>query len=162
MLQEIERKFRVKNTTFLQETTSKFKIVQGYLNSNPDRTVRIRLKENKAFITIKGKSNDAGTTRFEWEKEINYTEAEQLIQLCEDFIIEKIRYEVTYLNQLFEIDIFEGKNKGLIIAEIELESPHQKVVFPDWLGKEVTGDVRFYNAYLSKNPYATWQISPED
>lgn len=162
MLQEIERKFRVKNTTFLQETTSKFKIVQGYLNSNPDRTVRIRLKENKAFITVKGKSNDAGTTRFEWEKEINYTEAEQLIQLCEDFIIEKIRYELTYLNQLFEIDIFEGKNKGLIIAEIELESPHQKVVFPDWLGKEVTGDVRFYNAYLSKNPYTTWQISSED
>lgn len=162
MLQEIERKFRVKNTTFLQETTSKFKIVQGYLNSNPDRTVRIRLKENKAFITVKGKSNDAGTTRFEWEKEINYTEAEQLIQLCEDFIIEKIRYEVTYLNQLFEIDIFEGKNKGLIIAEIELESPHQKVVFPDWLGKEVTGDVRFYNAYLSKNPYTAWQISSED
>lgn len=162
MLQEIERKFRVKNTTFLQETTSKFKIVQGYLNSNPDRTVRIRLKENKAFITVKGKSNDAGTTRFEWEKEINYTEAEQLIQLCEDFIIEKTRYEVTYLNQLFEIDIFEGKNKGLIIAEIELESPNQKVVFPDWLGKEVTGDVRFYNAYLSKNPYTAWQISPKD
>jgi len=162
MLQEIERKFRVKNTTFLQETTSKFKIVQGYLNSNPDRTVRIRLKENKAFITVKGKSNDAGTTRFEWEKEINYTEAEQLIQLCEDFIIEKIRYEVTYLNQLFEIDIFEGKNTGLIIAEIELESPNQKVVFPDWLGKEVTGDVRFYNAYLSKNPYTAWQISPKD
>lgn len=162
MLQEIERKFRVKNTTFLQETTSKFKIVQGYLNSNPDRTVRIRLKENKAFITVKGKSNDAGTTRFEWEKEINYTEAEQLIQLCEDFIIEKIRYEVTYLNQLFEIDIFEGKNTGLIIAEIELESPNQKVVFPDWLGKEVTGDVRFYNAYLSKNPYTAWQISSED
>lgn len=156
MLQEIERKFRVKNTTFLQDIKSKSKIVQGYLSSNPDRTVRIRVKNNKGFITIKGRSNDSGTTRLEWEKEIDFQEAHQLMNLCEDFIIEKTRYEVIFQNQLFEIDIFEGKNEGLIIAEIELESENQNLIFPDWLGQEVTGDIRFYNAYLSRKPYDSW------
>lgn len=156
MLQEIERKFRVKNTTFLQDIKSKSKIVQGYLNSNPDRTVRIRVKNDKGFITIKGRSNDSGTTRLEWEKEIDFQEAHQLMNLCEDFIIEKTRYEVIFQNQLFEIDIFEGKNEGLIIAEIELESENQNLIFPDWLGQEVTGDIRFYNAYLSRKPYDSW------
>lgn len=156
MLQEIERKFRVKNTTFLQDIKSKSKIVQGYLSSNPDRTVRIRVKNNKGFITIKGRSSDSGTTRLEWEKEIDFQEAHQLMNLCEDFIIEKTRYEVIFQNQLFEIDVFEGKNEGLIIAEIELESENQNLIFPDWLGREVTGDIRFYNAYLSRKPYANW------
>ncbi|PJR03265.1 CYTH domain-containing protein [Avrilella dinanensis] len=156
MLQEIERKFRVKNTTFLQDIKSKSKIVQGYLSSNPDRTVRIRIKNDKGFITIKGRSNDSGTTRLEWEKEIDFQEAHQLMNLCEDFIIEKTRYEVIFQNQLFEIDIFEGKNDGLIIAEIELESENQNLIFPDWLGQEVTGDIRFYNAYLSQKPYDGW------
>lgn len=156
MLQEIERKFRVKNTTFLQDIKSKSKIVQGYLSSNPDRTVRIRVKNNKGFITIKGRSNDSGTTRLEWEKEIDFQEAHQLMNLCEDFIIEKTRYEVIFQNQLFEIDIFEGKNEGLIIAEIELESENQNLIFPNWLGQEVTGDIRFYNAYLSRKPYDGW------
>lgn len=156
MLQEIERKFRVKNTTFLQDIKSKSKIVQGYLSSNPDRTVRIRIKNDKGFITIKGRSNDSGTTRLEWEKEIDFQEAHQLMNLCEDFIIEKTRYEVIFQNQLFEIDIFEGKNEGLIIAEIELESENQNLIFPDWLGQEVTGDIRFYNAYLSQKPYDSW------
>lgn len=156
MLQEIERKFRVKNTTFLQDIKSKSKIVQGYLSSNPDRTVRIRVKNNKGFITIKGRSSDSGTTRLEWEKEIDFQEAHQLMNLCEDFIIEKTRYEVIFQNQLFEIDIFEGKNEGLIIAEIELESENQNLIFPDWLGQEVTGDIRFYNAYLSRKPYEGW------
>lgn len=156
MLQEIERKFRVKNTTFLQDIKSKSKIVQGYLSSNPDRTVRIRVKNNKGFITIKGRSSDSGTTRLEWEKEIDFQEAHQLMNLCEDFIIEKTRYEVIFQNQLFEIDIFEGKNEGLIIAEIELESENQNLIFPDWLGQEVTGDIRFYNAYLSRKPYDGW------
>lgn len=156
MLQEIERKFRVKNTTFLQDIKSKSKIVQGYLSSNPDRTVRIRVKNNKGFITIKGRSSDSGTTRLEWEKEIDFQEAHQLMNLCEDFIIEKTRYEVIFQNQLFEIDIFEGKNEGLIIAEIELESENQNLIFPNWLGQEVTGDIRFYNAYLSRKPYDGW------
>lgn len=156
MLQEIERKFRVKNTTFLQDIKSKSKIVQGYLSSNPDRTVRIRIKNDKGFITIKGRSSDSGTTRLEWEKEIDFQEAHQLMNLCEDFIIEKTRYEVIFQNQLFEIDIFEGKNEGLIIAEIELESENQNLIFPDWLGQEVTGDIRFYNAYLSQKPYDSW------
>lgn len=156
MLQEIERKFRVKNTTFLQDIKSKSKIVQGYLSSNPDRTVRIRVKNNKGFITIKGRSSDSGTTRLEWEKEIDFQEAHQLMNLCEDFIIEKTRYEVIFQNQLFEIDVFEGKNEGLIIAEIELESENQNLIFPDWLGQEVTGDIRFYNAYLSRKPYDGW------
>jgi len=156
MLQEIEKKFKVKNTTFLKDIKTKSKIVQGYLSSNPDRTVRIRIKNNKGFITIKGRSNDSGTTRFEWEKEIDFHEAEQLLHLCEDFIIEKTRYEVIFQNQLFEIDIFEGKNDGLIMAEIELESENQNLILPDWLGDEVTGDARFYNAYLSRKPYTLW------
>lgn len=156
MLQEIEKKFKVKNTTFLKDINTKSKIVQGYLSSNPDRTVRIRTKNNKGFITIKGRSSDSGTTRFEWEKEIDFHEAEQLLNLCEDFIIEKTRYEILFQQQLFEIDIFEGKNEGLIMAEIELESENQNLILPDWLGDEVTGDVRFYNAYLSKKPYTFW------
>ena len=156
MLQEIERKFKVKNNTFLADITTESKIIQGYLNSNPERTVRIRTKNEIGFITIKGKSNGSGTTRFEWEKEIDFQEAKELLNLCEDFIIEKTRYEVVFQNQLFEIDVFEGKNKGLIIAEIELISENQQIIFPNWLGEEVTGDVRFYNAYLSTKPYSLW------
>ncbi len=156
MHQEIERKFKVKNTTFLEDSRSKFKIVQGYLNSDPERTVRIRLKNDRSFITIKGKSNKAGTVRMEWEKEIDFSEAEQLLKLCEDFVIEKTRYEVSFADQLFEVDIFEGHNQGLIMAEIELTSEKQTLTKPSWLGDEVTGDVRYYNAYLSQKPYITW------
>ena len=138
------------------ESKVKFRIVQGYLNSNPERTVRIRIKGNKGFITIKGKGNESGTTRFEWEKEIPIPEAEQLLLLCEKGVIDKTRYEVTIGLHLYEIDVFEGDNKGLIIAEIELKNENDSFEKPTWLGIEVTGDNRYYNAYLSNIPYKNW------
>ncbi|MDN3705584.1 CYTH domain-containing protein [Myroides ceti] len=153
---EIERKYKVKNTNFLNALSHSFKIAQGYLNTHPERTVRIRTRDDKAYITIKGKSNEKGTSRLEWEKEINPEEAQQLLMLCEDFIIEKTRYIVPYRGHTFEIDVFSGLNEGLIIAEIELS--HEDEIFekPEWLGEEVTGDVKYYNAYLSNHPYNNW------
>lgn len=153
---EIERKFLVNNEAFLTQATSQNRIVQGYLNSNPERTVRIRIKGEKGFLTIKGKSNETGTTRLEWEKEIPLNEAEQLLALCETGAIDKIRYEVPVGNHFYEVDVFFGDNIGLIIAEIELQSENEWFEKPDWLGEEVTKDERFYNSYLSNNPFTTW------
>ena len=148
---EIERKYKAKNTTFLNETKISFKINQGYLNSSAERTVRVRTKDNKGFITVKGKSNLSGTTRFEWEKEIPFNEALELLELCEDYIIEKTRHIVIHKNKTFEIDVFEGKNKGLIIIEVELENENEKIELPEWISEEVTGDQRYYNSYISTN-----------
>lgn len=153
---EIERKFRVKNTTFLSNSKESYKITQGYLNSNKNRTVRIRTKNDQGFITIKGVSSTNGLSRFEWEKEIELTEAEQLLLLCEDFIISKTRYLVPFKNVVFEVDVFEGTNEGLLIAEVELQSEDQVFEKPDWLGEELTGDARYYNSYLSNHPFTTW------
>lgn len=153
---EIERKFLVTSEVFKSEAKKSTHIVQGYLNSTPERTVRIRIKGEKGFLTIKGKSNDSGTSRFEWEKEIDLSEAKELIQLCEKGVIEKIRYEISSGNHTFEVDEFYGKNKNLIIAEIELIDENENFLKPDWLGKEVTGDHRYYNSYLSKNPHELW------
>ena len=156
-MNEIERKFLVTTTEFLSENTKSNRIVQGYLNSNPDRTVRVRIKGNKGFLTIKGKGNESGTTRFEWEKEITLFEAEALLQLCESGIIEKIRYEIPIGKHTFEVDVFSGENQGLIIAEVELSSENEFFEQPNWLGKEVTGDKKYYNSYLSENPFCTWK-----
>jgi CYTH domain-containing protein len=156
-MNEIERKFLVTSTEFLSESKKSNRIVQGYLNSNPERTVRIRIKGTQGFITIKGKGNESGTTRFEWEKEIEVTEAEQLLLLCEDGVIDKVRYEIPFGKHLYEVDVFEGDNKGLIIAEIELEDENESFEKPNWLGQEVTGDDRYYNASLSVSSYKNWQ-----
>ena len=156
-MEEIERKFLVTSTEFLSENTKSNRIVQGYLNSNPERTVRVRIKGNKGFLTIKGKGNESGTTRFEWEKEIEVTEAEQLLLLCEDGVIDKMRYEIPFGKHLYEVDVFEGDNKGLIIAEIELEDENESFEKPIWLGAEVTGDDRYYNASLSVSSYKNWK-----
>ncbi len=156
-MNEIERKFLVTSTEFLSESIRSNRIVQGYLNSNPERTVRIRIKGTQGFITIKGKGNESGTTRFEWEKEIEVTEAEQLLLLCEDGVIDKVRYEIPFGKHLYELDVFEGDNKGLIIAEIELEDENESFEKPNWLGEEVTGDDRYYNASLSISSYKNWQ-----
>ena len=153
---EIERKFLVTNTDCIALATRQNRIVQGYLNSNPERTVRIRIKGNQGFLTIKGKGNDSGTTRLEWETLIPVKEAEQLLSLCEKGIIDKIRYEIPHGNHLYELDIFSGENQGLIIAEIELKSETEQFLKPDWLGAEVTGDEKYYNAYLSNHPYQNW------
>ena len=155
---EIERKFLVLSEAFKTEAFKKTKIIQGFLNTHKERTVRIRVQEDEAFITIKGLSNKNGTTRLEWEKEIPVPEAETLLKLCEPNLIEKMRYEVKAGKHTFEVDEFYGENEGLIIAEIELTSENEAFTKPDWIGKEVTGDVRYYNSLLSKTPYKNWRI----
>ncbi len=154
---EIERKFLVLNGSFKKEAFSEKRIKQGYLSSVPERTVRVRTKGDQAFITVKGASNAVGMSRFEWEKEITLNEAEQLLLLCEKEIIDKTRYEVMFQNHLFEIDEFYGENKGLTIAEIELNSEEEYFEKPIWLGEEVTSDPRYYNSYISNNPFGTWE-----
>ena len=154
---EIERKFLVKNDTWKKVTFKQIIIKQGYLNSNKNRTVRIRISDNQGFITVKGVSNDSGTTRFEWEKEIDVQEANQLLAICEPNIIEKTRYLVKNGIHIFEIDEFFGANKGLLIAEIELTSENETFEKPSWLGKEVTGNPIYYNASLSKLPFSSWE-----
>ncbi|RYJ53093.1 CYTH domain-containing protein [Flavobacterium petrolei] len=153
---EIERKFLVKNDSFKKEAFARNHIAQGYLNSAPERTVRVRIKGEKGFLTIKGASNDSGLSRFEWETEIPVSEAESLLLLCEKGVIDKTRFEIKQGNHVFEVDEFYSDNEGLIIAEIELDSENDTFEKPDWLGKEVTGDIRYYNAYLSKNPFKNW------
>lgn len=153
---EIERKFLVLSNVFISEAFSKKRIVQAYLSSNPERTVRVRIKEDKAFLTIKGKGNASGTTRLEWETEIPVLDAEQLLLICEEGIIDKIRYEIKIGKHTFEVDVFAGENQGLIMAEIELKSEDEVFEKPFWLGQEVTNDERFYNAYLSKKPFKNW------
>lgn len=155
---EIERKFLVKSDTFKVQASSKVRIVQGFLNTHAERTVRIRIKGELAFLTIKGKSNTSGTSRFEWEKEIDVTDAEILLDLCEEGILEKIRYEIPSGKHIYEIDEFHGENQGLIVAEIELDNENETFEKPDWLGKEVTGTIKYYNSQLSKHPYKNWRI----
>lgn len=134
-------------------------IKQGFLNSNPNRTVRVRINESQGFLTIKGKSSFDGLVRFEFEKEIEKNDAMQLLNLCEPGIIDKKRYLVNFLNYIIEVDVFSGENEGLIIAEIELNDVSDNPQLPEWIGEEVTGDVRYYNSYLSKNPFKSWQNS---
>lgn len=154
---EIERKFLVVSDNFKSEASRKNHIAQGYLNSHPERTVRVRIKGESGFLTIKGKGNETGMTRFEWETEIALAEAKNLLQLCESGVIEKIRYEVEVGNHLYEIDEFFGDNEGLVVAEIELHSEEETFEKPNWLGQEVTNDERYYNAYLSNNPFKNWK-----
>lgn len=153
---EIERKFLVKNNAFIAESSTSFTIAQGYLSSVPERTVRIRIKGDKGFLTIKGKSSASGASRLEWEKEISVEEAKLLLPLCEKGVIQKTRYEVVSGNHIIEIDVFEGENAGLVLAEIELSDENESYLKPDWLGEEVTQDERYYNAYLSHHPYSLW------
>ena len=153
---EIERKFLVTSNEYRGQAFKKTLIKQGFLNTDPDRTVRIRIKGDQGFLTVKGKSNAAGTVRTEWEKVIDLAEAESLLKLCEPGAIEKIRYEIKAGKHVFEVDEFFGDNQGLTVAEVELNEENEKFVIPNWLGKEVTGDVRYYNSQLSKKPFNTW------
>ncbi len=154
---EIERKFLVKNDEYKKVAFQQKTLKQGYLNADKNRTVRIRICDNQGFITIKGISNASGTTRFEWEKEIDLEEATQLLTLCEPTIIEKTRFLVKNRNHIFEIDEFFGANSGLVIAEIELNSENEFFEKPAWLGEEVTGNPKYYNASLSKFPFCDWK-----
>ncbi len=156
MALEIEKKFLV-DGDFKSETTQSIRIVQGYLSSSPERTVRVRIWNNKAFLTIKGKPNETGMSRYEWEKEIPQKEALELLKLCEPGVINKTRYIIPAKENLaFEVDEFHDENEGLLMAEIELPQEDFPFEKPGWLGKEVTNDIRYYNSYLAKHPFSTW------
>jgi len=153
---EIERKFLVTSDDFKEESFKSTRIIQGFLNTDKERTVRVRIKGEQGFLTVKGKSNASGLSRFEWEKEISKIDAEALLLLCEKGIIDKIRYEVNVGKHIFEVDEFLGENKGLVIAEVELNSETETFKKPNWLGQEVTGEIKYYNSQLSKQPFKTW------
>jgi len=155
MPQEIERKFLVAGE-FKSLATKSIRITQGYISSMSGRTVRIRIKGDKGFITIKGMTNASGVSRFEWEKEISVTEAEDLLKICEPGIIEKTRYLVPEGRHTFEVDEFYGENEGLVVAELELESENESYNKPAFVGREVTGDAKYYNSMLAKKPYKNW------
>lgn len=153
---EIERKFLVKGD-FKKNAIKCLKIAQGFLSTVPERTVRVRINEDKGFITVKGLGNKSGTTRFEWEKEISVKEAESLLKICEPSIIEKNRYIIpTNKDLFFEVDEFLGENIGLIVAEIELPSEDFNFEKPIWLGEEVTGENQYYNSVIAKKPFNKW------
>lgn len=154
---EIERKFLVKSDVFKKDAFDKFHIKQGYLNSDKSRTVRIRIRNDDGFITIKGKSTSSGLSRFEWEQSILKEDAEKLLELCEEGVIDKTRYLVKYREQIFEVDEFYGDNEGLFLAEVELDAEDDIVKLPDWLGDEVTGNLKYYNSQLSKHPFINWK-----
>lgn len=154
---EIERKFLVKGSDFKQQARSSSHIQQGYLCSGKGKTIRVRSRDDKAYLTIKGPSLDGGLSRYEFEKEITLDEAKHLFQLCEPGIIDKRRYLVDYEGHTFEVDEFYGDNEGLVMAEIELNAPDEPFKKPDFIGTEVTGDRRYYNAHLRQNPYKLWK-----
>ncbi len=157
MAQEIERKFLVTGD-YKKLISKETKIVQGFLSTVPERTVRVRIKGDKGFLTIKGIGNKSGASRYEWEKEISVEDAKDLMAICEPGVIDKTRFIVTANDGLFfEVDEFYGENEGLTVAEIELPSEETTFEKPSWLGKEVTGDVRFYNSMLMKNPFKDWE-----
>lgn len=156
MAQEIERKFLVKSDAFKAQASKETRITQGYLSSIPERTVRVRIKGSKGFITIKGIGGASGASRYEWEKEIPVEEVEELLKICEPGVIDKTRYEVKAGPFTFEVDEFYGENQGLVVAEIELTSETDTFEKTEWLGEEVTGDVKYYNSMLMKNPYTKW------
>ena len=157
MFVEIERKFLVLNDGYKRHCYKKVYIVQGFLNSSKERTVRVRILNDQGFITVKGIEDTQQLRRFEWEKQILMEEAKRLLLLCEKEIIEKHRYFVKVNEYIFEVDEFLNQNAGLAIAEIELENEHESFDKPVWLGEEVTGVSKYYNAELSKHPFAHWQ-----
>lgn len=153
---EIERKFLVhKQMDWKRLATSSSHIQQGYMAAT--HTVRIRVRDDRAYLTIKGPSRNGGLSRYEFEKEITVDEAGHLLELCEQGVIDKRRYLVDYGGHTFEVDEFFGDNEGLVMAEVELESEDEPFEKPDFIGAEVTGDRRFYNSHLLRNPYRNWR-----
>lgn len=155
MAQEIERKFLVSGE-FKSQAFAQDRIIQGYICSDRGRTVRVRIRDNKGYLTIKGASNVSGTSRYEWEQELPLAEAEGLMKLCEPGVIDKTRYLVRCGKHVFEVDEFYGDNEGLIVAEVELVSEDEAFEKPSFIAEEVTGDRRYYNSQLMKKPYRTW------
>ncbi len=156
MAQEIERKFLVKSGTNIDSLGDAQRIIQGYLSSVKERTVRVRVKGDKGFLTIKGIGNASGASRYEFEKVITVDEANELLNICEPGIIDKTRTKVPAGKHTFEVDRFFGDNEGLVVAEIELEEEGESFERPEWLGEEVTGDPKYYNSMLMKTPFKDW------
>ena len=152
---EIERKFLVVGD-YKSHAFNHYRIVQGYLSSVLERVVRIRIQGDTAYLTIKSTVSDTEFTRYEWEREIPVKDAEDMLRFCEKEIIEKTRYLVKVGKHVFEVDEFYGSNEGLLMAEVELQSEDEVFEKPDWLGKEVTSDDRYYNSMLVKHPYSEW------
>ncbi|MCK5682941.1 CYTH domain-containing protein [bacterium] len=157
MANEIERKFLVKEGTEVEKLGKTIRITQGYLSSVKERTVRVRIKGVKGFLTIKGIGNESGASRYEFEKEIPVSDVEDLLKICEPGIIDKTRTNVPISKHVFEVDRFFGDNEGLTVAEVELTSEDEAFEKPEWLGEEVTGDVKYYNSMLVKTPYKNWK-----
>ena len=153
---EIERKFLVEGD-YKQYATGSFRISQGYICSVPGRTVRVRIMDEKGYITIKGAAREGGFSRFEWEMEIPLKDARDLMDLCDRGVIDKTRYHVPAGAHVFEVDEFHGDNAGLVVAEVELASEDEAFERPSWLGREVTGDRRYYNSCLLASPFCTWE-----
>lgn len=153
---EIEKKFLISGD-FKSEAVKAVRITQGYLCSVPERTVRVRVKGDRGYITVKGAGSRSGASRFEWEKEIPVEEARELLELCEPGVIDKTRYLVPKGKHTFEVDEFYGDNDGLTVAEVELGAEDEPFERPNWLGAEVTGDSRYYNSSLARNPYRNWE-----
>ena len=156
MAQEIERKFLVKDDSYKSMAYSSSRIAQGYICSERGRTVRVRIRDDKGYLTIKGPADASGLGRYEWEKEIPLQEAKELMRLCEPGMIDKTRYLVRSGKHVFEVDEFYGENEGLTIAEVELAYEDETYEKPPFVGEEVTGDVRYYNSFLMRNPYSRW------
>ena len=157
MALEIERKFLVLDNSYKHEAFASSHIRQGYICSERGRTVRIRIRDERAYITIKGPSPNGGLSRYEFEQEIPMADAEQLMLLCEPGIIDKTRWLVKSGKHTFEVDEFHGDNDGLVMAEVELSAENETFEKPHFIGQEVTGDRRYYNSQLRRNPYRNWQ-----
>ncbi len=158
---EIERKFLVRGDGYKQQAFGSSHIRQGYICSERGRTVRIRIRDERAYITIKGPSLDGGLSRYEFEQEIPLDDAEKLLTLCEPGVIDKRRWLVKSGAHTFEVDEFFGDNAGLVMAEVELSAPDEEPKMPDFIGKEVTGDRRYYNSQLRRCPYRSWPSAEE-
>ena len=156
MAVEIERKFLV-HGEYKSLSTSHSRIIQGYICSQKGRTVRVRLRDEKAYLTIKGPSYNGGLSRYEFEKEITKDEGLSLLRLCEPGIIDKIRWLVPAGPHTFEVDEFFGENEGLVVAEVELHEENEDFEHPEFLGEEVTGERKYYNSSLRLLPYTKWE-----
>lgn len=154
---EIERKFLVRDGRFKALSVQSYRIRQGYIAHDGGNTVRVRIRDRQGFLTVKGPSRD-GISRYEWEREIPLADAEELLLLCHGGTIDKTRHLVPAgAGKYFEVDEFYGDNAGLVMAEIELDAPDEPFEKPLWLGEEVTGDRRYYNSHLLKNPFKDWR-----
>ena len=153
---EIERKFLVKGD-FEKEVVSRKRIVQGYICAEHDRTVRVRIQGDEGFLTIKSAPNEKGWSRYEFEQPLTLNDANELLKLCLPGVIDKVRHWIPAGNHLWEVDVFQGENEGLVVAEIELSSEDEIFELPTWVDEEVTGDAKYYNACLSQKPFSQWR-----